>query len=291
MHLAPYPTGDRLLSTLSRCHKFPKFMLKTFHLHQPLTLRACLLLLLTPVLAKKSTLNTKINTTDAGEDMSLKSHNFGSNLLSKSLFNSFIPTTLTILCGLTFTDALVLPVNSEMIQKSSDKLLIAQSIDEDTNLKFESRGCYRTKSKKVICDVLVTNLGNTRPKIRLAVVEVYKPLTNAIDSSGTVYVTNEIIAGGSSIKHDVDITFPPAIPTKVSFIFEIPPQVTELTALDVGYLHWIGRGSTVPKQIALTNIGTIASQPNTSRVTNGRNNRNCTCPNSSGSNRTNSRKK
>jgi hypothetical protein len=271
--------------------QIPQIHAKNFHLHQPITLRACLLLLTTPVLAKKSTLYTKINTTDAGEDMSLKSHKFASNLLSKSLFKSFIPTTLTILCGLTFTDALVLSVNSEMSQKSSDKLLISQSIDEEINLKFESRGCYRNKSKKVICDVLVTNLSNTRPKIQLSATNVYPPLTNAIDSSGTVYVTNEIIAGGSSIRNSVNIQFPPAIPTKVSFIFEIPPQVTELTALDVGYLHWIGRASTVPKQIALTNIGTIASQPNTSRVTNGSNNGNCTCPNNSGSARTNSRKK
>jgi hypothetical protein len=223
--------------------------------------------------------------------MSLKLHDFSNNLLSKSLFKKFITATITICCGVTSTDVLAMPVNSKMTQKSLDKFLIAQSVDEDTNLKFESRGCYRTKSTKVICDVLVTNLGNTRPKILFGATDTYKPLTNAIDSSGTVYATNEVIAGGSSTKYKVDLEFAPGIPTKVSFIFEIPPQVTELTALDVGYGKWINSMQTAPKQIALTNIGAIASQSNVTTGTNGRNNCNCSCPNNSGSSRPNNRKK
>ncbi|AFZ11447.1 Tetratricopeptide TPR_1 repeat-containing protein [Crinalium epipsammum PCC 9333] len=61
MHLAPTPVGDRLLSALSRCHKFTKSMLKTFYLHRPLALIACFLLLPTPVLAKNSTLELNLN--------------------------------------------------------------------------------------------------------------------------------------------------------------------------------------------------------------------------------------
>lgn len=223
--------------------------------------------------------------------MSLKLHNFSNNLLSKSLLRNFITATITISCGVTSTAALAIPVTPDITQKSSDKLLIAQLVDEDSNLKVESRGCYRTKSTKVICDVLFTNLGNTRPQIRFAASEAYKPLTNAIDSSGTAYVTNEVIAGGSSTRYDVDIEFAPSIPTKVSFVFEIPPQVTELTALDVGYRRFTGPSLAVPKRIALPNIGAIASQSKTSTGTTGSNNCNCTCPNNSKPVRTNNRKR
>jgi hypothetical protein len=103
-------------------------------------------------------------------------------------------------------------------------------------------------------------------------------LTNAIDSSGTVYATNEVIGGGSSTKYYVSIEFAPNIPTKVSFVFEIPAQVTELNALDLGWSKWIDSNQTEPKRIALSNIGAIASKPNSASTGNRGNNSNCTCP-------------
>ncbi|MHC5597867.1 MAG: hypothetical protein ACYTXC_18340 [Nostoc sp.] len=183
----------------------------------------------------------------------------------------------SLILGTVASSAMALPVCQAITQKSQEKILVSQSVDEDTNLKFESRGCYRTKSTKVICDVLVTNLGNTRPKIEFGGPADYKPLTNAIDSSGTVYAINEIIAGGSSTKNTVSLSFAPGIPTKLSFVFEIPAQVTELTALDVALL------TTVHKRITLTNIGAIASKPNSASTRNRGNNSNCTCPPNSSS--------
>lgn len=166
----------------------------------------------------------------------------------------------SLIIGTLASSAMAIPV-SQAVQKSQSTTLLAQAVDKDSNLKFESRGCYRTKNTTVICDVLVTNLGDTRPKIRWGATQTYKPLTNVIDSSGTVYATNELNAGGSSTNYYVDQTFAPSVPTKVSFVFDIPTEVTEITAVDVGYLLWINSNQTVPKQIALTNIGTIASKP------------------------------
>ncbi|MEH2161842.1 MAG: hypothetical protein V7K38_12535 [Nostoc sp.] len=108
-------------------------------------------------------------------------------------------------------------------------------------------------------------------------------MTSAIDSSGTVYAINEIIAGGSSTKYTVSLNFAPGIPTKVSFVFEIPAQVTELTALDVAFGQWNSSVTTLPKQVALTNIGAIASKPNSGSTVNRGNNSNCTCPPNSNS--------
>ncbi|MFN6463088.1 MAG: hypothetical protein RMZ41_014740 [Nostoc sp. DedVER02] len=183
----------------------------------------------------------------------------------------------SLIVGTVASSAMAVPLCQSMTQKSQGKTLVSQSVDEDSNLKFEFRGCYRTKSTTVTCDVLVTNLGTTRPKILFGAVDTYKPLTNAIDTSGTVYATYEVIAGGSSNKYYVNINFAPSIPTKVSFVFEIPAQVTELTALDVGFGLWDGPSSTAPKQITLTNIGAIAPKAN-SASTNRGNNSNCTCP-------------
>ncbi|MGL5081968.1 MAG: hypothetical protein ACRC8A_10835 [Microcoleaceae cyanobacterium] len=48
----------------------------------------------------------------------------------------------------------------------------------------------------------------------------------------------------------------PGIPIKVIFIFEIPQEVTELVALDVGYWQ-TNRGT---KRVAIPKIGTITTQ-------------------------------
>jgi hypothetical protein len=251
--------------------------------------------------------------------MSLKLHKFGNNLLSKSLLKNFITTTITIrhlqkwdidpdyirllysfsemsiYCGVICIDALIMrPGNAEMAQKSSDKLLIAQSVDEQHNLKFESRGCRRINNKKVTCDVLVTNIGNTRADLLFVVPNsTTAPFTNSIDSSGTVYAATVIqmgtyVADGKQnlkIRNDFGI----GIPTKVTFSFEIPESVNELAAIDVGYGYLVN--SVVnPTRITIANIGAIASQSNTSTVTSGGNNCNCNCPNNSGSSRPNNRK-
>ncbi|AFZ23740.1 hypothetical protein Cylst_1456 [Cylindrospermum stagnale PCC 7417] len=229
--------------------------------------------------------------------MSLKLHNFSKNLLSKSLLRNFITATITISCGVTSTTALAIPVTPDITQKSSDKLLIAQSIDEEYNLKFESRGCRRINNKKVSCDVLITNIGNTPAVLSFEAsnTTTQGPFTNAIDSSGTVYAATVIqmgtyITNGDyvrNIKHD----FSSGIPTKITFSFDIPEPVNELAALDLGYRDPIKSAAKSKKRITIANIGTITSQSKTSTGTTGSNNGNCTCPNNSKPVRTNNRKR
>jgi hypothetical protein len=170
----------------------------------------------------------------------------------------------SLIVGTVASSAMAVPVCQTITQKSQEKILVSQSVDEDSNLKFESRGCYRTKSNSVTCDVLVTNLATTRQQVKFSGNVNVGWITNAIDASGTVYGaklaksgTQESTTSGAFY---ISSNFASGIPTKVTFVFEIPKEVTELLALDVGYSGY----SLVPsptKRIALTNIGTIASKP------------------------------
>ncbi|HEY9617556.1 MAG TPA: hypothetical protein V6C64_11975, partial [Microcoleaceae cyanobacterium] len=158
-------------------------------------------------------------------------------------------------------------------QKLPRKLLIAQSaVDEEVNLKFESRGCRKTKTTQVTCDVLVTDLANQRQGIRFSVSNSAIPNTNAIDSSGTVHPVQRTESGASfsdlvvsdgSACRCFTVSLASGIPTKVTFIFEIPQDVTELAALDIGYWWYKDSSSLgVSHRTAVSNIGTIASQSN-----------------------------
>lgn len=172
-------------------------------------------------------------------------------------------TGITLACSIVVTSIITTVTAQVMAQQPPEKLLIAQSaVDEEAKLKFDSRGCRRTKAQQVTCDVLVTNLATQRESIRLSVGS-----SDAIDTSGTVYPVQRTHSGANFA--DIAITNGTAcgcfamnlasgIPTKVTFIFEIPQDVTELTALDIGFERpqplWVGR------RIAVSNIGRIASQ-------------------------------
>jgi hypothetical protein len=151
------------------------------------------------------------------------------------------------------------PASQPIKQTSQQTTLKAQSVDEDTNLKFEASGCYRTNSTTVICDVLVTNLSNTRQDVRFSGNANMSSITNAIDTSGTVYGANlaqsgtltSSTAGGFYFSTNIAS----GIPTKIIFTFEIPKEVTQLSALDVGYVAETSGNN--EKRIAITNIGAI----------------------------------
>jgi hypothetical protein len=146
-------------------------------------------------------------------------------------------------------------------QQIPTKTLAPQAVDENYKLKFESGGCKRTGRTEVICDVIVTNLSDKREKVFFTGnVNVKNYLTSAIDTSGTVYSTILAQSGANKSSTSGAFYFPTdiavGIPTKVIFTFNIPQEITQLSALDVGY-----RIDTTAKRIALTNIGTIATNP------------------------------
>lgn len=159
---------------------------------------------------------------------------------------------------------------SEAVAKNSPtKRLIAQSIvDEEVNLKLESSGCRRTKTTQVSCDVVVTNLASQRQEMRFSVNNSAIPATTAIASAGTVYAAQRAESGdkfsdlpgsNGTACGCFNISLASNIPTKVTFSFEIPSEVTELAALDIGYWWYKDSSSSgVSKRTAISKIGTIA---------------------------------
>jgi hypothetical protein len=168
---------------------------------------------------------------------------------------------------------IITPTYQVMAQKVRGELFTAQSVvDEEVNFKFESRGCLRTKLTQVTCDVLVTSLARQRQGIRFSVSNSAIPNTNAIDTSGTVYAVQRTQSGANfsdSVVSDgsacgcFTIYPAPGVPTKVTFTFEIPSKVTELSALDIGYWWYQDSSSSgVSKRTAVSKIGTIAPRSN-----------------------------
>jgi hypothetical protein len=184
--------------------------------------------------------------------------------MQKSLFRGYLTAVIVLSSSVTVVSAKAVSIPQIMGQRMPSEILLAQSaVDEDSNLKFEPRGCRRTKATQVICDVLITNLGNTRQGMKFG---VYGNATNAIDSSGTVYGAKRVQSGESfadingsngTVCGCFSISIAAGIPTKVTFTFEIPQEVTELAALDVDFASSSGG-----KRIAISNIGTIATQSN-----------------------------
>jgi hypothetical protein len=193
--------------------------------------------------------------------------------MRKSLERNRLIAGIAFFCSAVVTGVAATAIPQAVAQKLPRELLIAQSaVDEEVNLKFESRGCRKTKTTQVTCDVLVTNLATQRQGIRFSVSNSAIPNTNAIDSSGTVYPVQRTESGASFSDLVVSdgsacgcftVNLASGIPTKVTFIFEVPQDVTELAALDIGYWWYKDSSSSgVSHRTAVSNIGTIASQSN-----------------------------
>ena len=190
------------------------------------------------------------------------------------MHNSFLHGCLSVgialACGVTVASAKAASISQVVSQRMPREIILAQSaVVEDSNFKLESRGCRRTKATQVTCDILITNLGNTRQGLRFSVFNKdVNIITNAIDASGTVY-TAQIIqsgadrSGGPNNSDYFNINLASYIPTKLTFTFEIPPEITELAALDVAF--WWSRDNAsiyADKRIAISNIGAIVPQSN-----------------------------
>jgi hypothetical protein len=158
--------------------------------------------------------------------------------------------------------------DSSLEENDEERLLPAPSVvDEDVNLKFEAQSCQKTGTTEVTCDVLITNLdAQSRQEIKLSVNADSVPNTDAIDSSGTVYPAQRAESGSGfsdveepngSVCGCFAVNLASDIPTKITFVFEIPQEVTELAALDVGYLL---SASGATRKTAIPKVGAIASR-------------------------------
>ncbi len=135
-----------------------------------------------------------------------------------------------------------------------------RQVDRRYSLSFEYSGCQRA-STRVVCSVVVTNFTDTSRKISFGA-DYQDYQTRAIDAQGNVYVASSMqLNQYQKGKERVLIDLPPGIPTKLAFNFRIPPQITELAAIDLGYLN-IGRVDTIGR-ITISNLGSISTQSNT----------------------------
>ena len=150
-----------------------------------------------------------------------------------------------------------------------------EQVDEEYGFKFRLQDCNRS-GKTVTCNVLATNLKNENQKIMF-----YNQSTSqgssvrgrVIDSSGNEYIVKQTQIGSTIVTSYPDTLTADliaGIATKLSYSFEIPPQVTNLAVLEVNYSYpFLNKQSRV--QIRDITIGG-------SQASNPTNPGNCTCP-------------
>jgi hypothetical protein len=176
------------------------------------------------------------------------------------MINALKPISVAALLSLVFTS--VTTTTQAFAQTTPQQSTQNRQVDRRYNLSFEYRGCQRANTR-VVCDVVVTNFTDTSRKVSFGA-DFQDYQTRAIDTQGNVYIAsslqlNEIQKG----KERVLIDLPPGIPTKLALNFRIPKQVTELTAIDLGYLT-ISRIDTIGR-ITIPSIGSISTQSNTAK--------------------------
>jgi uncharacterized lipoprotein NlpE involved in copper resistance len=125
-------------------------------------------------------------------------------------------------------------ISAVSAQSTSGQSNQAKQVDRRYNLSFEYRGCQRAKIR-VTCDVVVTNFSDINRQVSFgASFADYR--THVIDPAGNLYTSNGIQTNSyQQGKDKALIDLAPGIPTKLTFNFKIPTQVTELTAIDLGY--------------------------------------------------------
>lgn len=145
----------------------------------------------------------------------------------------------------------------------------AEEVDEENNLKFRVQDCKRV-GKNVVCDVLATNLKKENQQLWIS----WSTSTRGrvIDSSGNQYIAKQTQIGQSISKDGEALAanLIGGIPTKISYSFEIPREVTNLAAVEVNYSNPL---TNINGKVALRDITISASQ-----ASNPGNPANCTCP-------------
>lgn len=144
-----------------------------------------------------------------------------------------------------------------------------EEVDEENNLKFRVQDCKRV-GKNVVCDVLATNLKKENQQLWIS----WSTLTRGrvIDSSGNQYIAKQTQIGQSISKDGEALAanLIGGIPTKISYTFEIPREVTNLAAVEVNYKI---SGTSIDSKVAIRDVSISSSQ-----ASNSANPGNCTCP-------------
>ncbi len=171
----------------------------------------------------------------------------------KSIKNFVLPGLVLGTCVQIVAPTLI--VSKAAAQTPSGQSSSIKQVDRRYNISFEYKGCQRAKRKaSVACEVIATNFNDNYLKISFgARNEQYQ--TRAVDNLGNVYTSGSLQLNQYDSRDKILTDLAPGIPTKLTFNFKIPQQVTELSALDLGYLT-VSRIDTVGR-ISLSNIGAI----------------------------------
>lgn len=150
-----------------------------------------------------------------------------------------------------------------------------EAIDEEGGLKFQLQDCKRG-IKTVVCNVTVTNLRDGNRTLQFNAYQS-NDSTRGIDFSGNEYIANKVQIGQEKGNEWLVRSLIGGIPTKVSFSFEMPKEVTKLAVIEVNYLFGdhpeIGGDGRQIRKVQIRDVDISASQ-----ASNPTNPGNCTCP-------------
>jgi len=202
----------------------------------------------------------------------------------KNLFNVFALSAVMFGAGATVATVALsyLPtVNASSITiAQGSKQSKPEEVDEENNLKFRVVNCKRF-GKNVVCDVLATNLKKENRWFYVS----WSTSTRGrvIDSSGNEYIAKQTQIGQSISKDGRELVanLIEGIPTKISYTFEIPQEVTNLAAVEVNYSNPL---TNIIGRVALRDITISASQ-----ASNPANSGDCTSPSQTNSKKPRSR--
>ena len=106
----------------------------------------------------------------------------------------------------------------------------AEQVIEENGLKWELLNCSRA-GQKVICNFLVTNVGQEDRSVRLE----SGSSSRIFDLSGNEYPAKGSQIGKDQSSGDSATTLIRGIPTKASVSFELPQEITSFAVLEVFY--------------------------------------------------------
>jgi hypothetical protein len=115
-----------------------------------------------------------------------------------------------------------------------------QVANDNKGLNLELQACQKL-AKKVVCSLLITNRRDADTQIELLDPSFYnnaQSVSQAIDSSGEQYLTDEVQIGGQSTSLNKPYFYSKlvrGIPTKLKLNFKVPPKIESFSLLEITY--------------------------------------------------------
>lgn len=147
-------------------------------------------------------------------------------VLSAAMFSAGVGVATVALSSLPSVTATPGIVAQNVKQSKAEKVV------EENGLKWELLNCSRA-GQKVICNFLVTNVGQEDKRVQLA----GGSYSRIFDLSGNEYPAKGSQIGKDQSSNDSATTLIRGIPTKASVSFEPPQEITSLAVLEVDYYN------------------------------------------------------